>query len=81
MNAKDILLILLPVIVGVVSSYLTYFFTMRSNREQAILKFKEENIPIYYCYYRDSLVKPFLWKPNANFLRNNINHGSTLQME
>src|SRR5947209_1653416 len=42
MNTKDVLLIILPVMIGILSSYLTYFFTMRSNREQAILKFKEE---------------------------------------
>ncbi|WP_345991944.1 hypothetical protein [Sulfurimonas sp. HSL-1716] len=33
---------LLPIFTAIVGSYLTYFFTSRSKREEAILKYKEE---------------------------------------
>lgn len=36
------LLILVPIIVAVISSYLTYFFAIKSKKNEAILKFKEE---------------------------------------
>ena len=42
MNIKDTLLILFPIISALVSSYLTYYFTIKSKRTEAILKFKEE---------------------------------------
>ncbi|MBS1951241.1 MAG: hypothetical protein JST37_09590 [Bacteroidetes bacterium] len=42
MNTKDILLIVLPIISGVGGSYLTYYLTQKSKRNEAILKFKEE---------------------------------------
>jgi len=37
-----LLLILVPIIVAIISSYLTYFFAIRSKKTEAILKFKEE---------------------------------------
>ena len=42
MNIKDLLLIVLPIITGVGGSYLTYYLTLKSKRDEAILKFKEE---------------------------------------
>lgn len=42
MTTKDILLIVLPIITGLGGSYLTYYLTQRSKRNEAILKFKEE---------------------------------------
>lgn len=42
METKDILLVLIPIVVAVISSYLTYFFTIKSKKNEAILKFKEE---------------------------------------
>ena len=42
MDKKDLLLILVPVIASVVSSYLTYILTMRLKRNESIVKFKEE---------------------------------------
>lgn len=42
MDIKPILLILIPIIVAVISSYLTYYFTVKSKKSEAILKFKEE---------------------------------------
>ena len=42
MEIKDLLLILIPLVVAMLSSYLTYFFTIKSKRSEAILKFKEE---------------------------------------
>src|SRR3990167_790704 len=42
MNTTTILLILVPIIVAVISSYLTYFFAIKSNKNESILKFKEE---------------------------------------
>ena len=38
----DQLLILLPLLTGVIGSYLTYYFTAKSKRSEAIQKFKEE---------------------------------------
>ena len=38
MSTKDILIIVLPII----SSYITYYLTQRSKKNEAILKFKEE---------------------------------------
>jgi hypothetical protein len=34
--------IAIPLIVGLISSYLTYFFTVKSKKSETILKFKEE---------------------------------------
>ena len=42
MAIKDILLILLPLIAALGSSYLTYFFAIRSKKEESMRRFKEE---------------------------------------
>ena len=42
MKIETTFLILIPVIVAVVSSYLTYYFAIKSKKNEAILKFKEE---------------------------------------
>ena len=39
---KDIFLFVGPILVGLASSYLTYYFAIQSKRKEAILKFKEE---------------------------------------
>src|SRR5208337_1213449 len=40
MNVKDIFLFVGPVIAGLASSYLTYYFAIQSKRKESILKFK-----------------------------------------
>lgn len=42
METKDILLIALPVMTAIISSYLTYYFAIKSKQKEAITKFKEE---------------------------------------
>ncbi len=42
MKTETTLLILIPVVVAVISSYLTYYFAIKSKKNEAILKFKEE---------------------------------------
>jgi hypothetical protein len=42
MEIKDILLVLLPILAGLISSYFTYYLTIKSKKSEAILKFKEE---------------------------------------
>jgi hypothetical protein len=42
MQTKDLLIIVLPIITGIIGSYLTYYFTVRSRKQEAIQKFKEE---------------------------------------
>ena len=42
MKIETTLLILIPIIVAVISSYLTYYFAIKSKKNEAILKFKEE---------------------------------------
>ena len=42
MDIKDIFLVILPVIAALISSYFTYYFTIKSKKSEAILKFKEE---------------------------------------
>jgi len=42
MDITIILLILIPIITAVLSSYLTYYFAIKSKKSEAILKFKEE---------------------------------------
>ena len=42
MENRDLLLILIPVVVAILSSYLTYYFAIKSKKNEAILKFKEE---------------------------------------
>ncbi len=42
MENKDLLLILIPIVVAILSSYLTYYFAIKSKKNEAILKFKEE---------------------------------------
>ena len=42
MDYKNLLLIFGSLIVAIVSSYLTYYFTIKSKQKESILKFKEE---------------------------------------
>jgi hypothetical protein len=42
MDIKTILLIVFPIIAGIISSYLTFYFTTKTKKQEAILKFKEE---------------------------------------
>jgi len=42
MKIETILLILFPIITAVISSYLTYYFAIKSKKSETILKFKEE---------------------------------------
>ena len=42
METKDILLIILPFISGVISAWVTYLFTIKIKKNESILKFKEE---------------------------------------
>ena len=42
MDIKTVLLILIPIIAAAISSYLTYYFAVRSRKTEAVLKFKEE---------------------------------------
>jgi len=42
MNMTTTLLILIPIITAIISSCLTYYFTIKSKKSEAILKFKEE---------------------------------------
>lgn len=42
MTTKDILLIVLPIVTAIISSYLTYYFAMKSKKTEAMIKFKEE---------------------------------------
>lgn len=42
MENKDFLLIGLPVLTAILSSYLTYFFAFKTKQKESITKFKEE---------------------------------------
>lgn len=42
MDIKDIFLFVGPIIAGLVGSYLTYYFAIKSKRKESMLKFKEE---------------------------------------
>jgi signal recognition particle GTPase len=42
LETKDLLLVLLPIISGIAGSYLTYYLTRKTKRDEAILHFKEE---------------------------------------
>ena len=42
MDVKTILLIVIPILVAILSSYLTYYFASKSKRNEAILKYKED---------------------------------------
>jgi hypothetical protein len=42
MDAKDMLLLILPFVSGVISAWVTYFFTIKTKKNEAVLKFKEE---------------------------------------
>ncbi|VVB91895.1 Uncharacterised protein [uncultured archaeon] len=42
MEINNLLLVLLPIVAALVSSYFTYYFTIKSKKSEAILKFKEE---------------------------------------
>ena len=42
MEIKDVFLIVLPLITGVVGSYLTYYFTAKTKKDEVIMRFKEE---------------------------------------
>jgi len=42
LDSKTVLLLLLPVLSAMLGSYLTYYFAVKSRRDEAILRFKEE---------------------------------------
>jgi hypothetical protein len=42
METKDILLIILPIATAILSSYLTYYFAIKSKKNETITRFKEE---------------------------------------
>jgi hypothetical protein len=42
MDMRNLLLILLPIFAGIVSSYFTYYFAIKSKKNEVMLKFKEE---------------------------------------
>ena len=42
MTKTNLLLIFLPIIAGLISSYFTYYLTMKSKKIETMLKFKEE---------------------------------------
>ncbi|MFT6218565.1 MAG: hypothetical protein ACJA2Y_001427 [Cycloclasticus pugetii] len=47
---EEVSKLLVPILAGVLGSYLTYFFTLKSKRQEAIVKFKEEK-------YKSLLIK------------------------
>lgn len=42
MNITTVLLILIPIVTAIISSYLTYYLTVKSKKDEAMLRFKEE---------------------------------------
>ncbi|MBU1121824.1 MAG: hypothetical protein KKF54_03905 [Candidatus Omnitrophica bacterium] len=42
MGTNSILIILLPILSGIIGSYITYYLTSKSKKIEAILRFKEE---------------------------------------
>ena len=42
MNIKDVFLFIGPLMAGLIGSYLTYYFTIKSKKKESILRFKEE---------------------------------------
>ena len=42
MDIKNVMLLILPVITAILSSYLTYYFAIKSKRTEAIIRFTEE---------------------------------------
>jgi len=42
MEMKNILIIVLPIVTAILSSYLTYYFAIKSKKNEAITRFKEE---------------------------------------
>jgi hypothetical protein len=42
MEMKNVLLFLFPIIAAIISSYLTYYFAIKSKKNETMLKFKEE---------------------------------------
>ena len=42
MDIITVLLIIIPILTAIISSYLTYYLTVKSKKNDAILRFKEE---------------------------------------
>jgi hypothetical protein len=42
MEIKDILLVVLPIVTALMSSYLTYYFATKTTKNESMIKFKEE---------------------------------------
>ncbi|MFA5075592.1 MAG: hypothetical protein WC436_05845 [Candidatus Babeliales bacterium] len=64
MAIKDFLLILLPVISGIVGSYVTYYLTMKSKKSEAIFRYKEEKYSNLFV-----LLKGFVGKTASGDLK------------
>lgn len=42
METKDILLVVLPIVTAILSSYLTFYFATKTQKRESMIKFKEE---------------------------------------
>ena len=42
MEIKDLMLVILPILTALLSSYLIYFFAIKGKQKEAMLKFQEE---------------------------------------
>ncbi len=81
MDIKTILLILIPVITAVLGSYLTYYFTIKSKKSEAILKFKEEKYSNLLILLQGFVGKTTSGETKRKFLRNNTNLGFIVLMK
>lgn len=67
MDIKTILLILIPIVTAVLSSYLTYYFAIKSKKSEAILKFKEEKYSNLLIFLQGFVGKTTSGETKRNF--------------
>lgn len=79
MSSKDVLHLLLPMLTAVVGSYLTYYFTNRSKRNEAILRFKEEKYGNMLVLLQGFVGNTSAGETKRKFFEEQYRHGSIVR--
>jgi len=84
MDIKTTLLILgtiISFISAIIGSYLTYYFTVKSKKKEAILKFREEKYINLLIYLQGFVGNTASSEVKRKFLKNNTDLGYIVLME
>jgi len=81
MNIANTTQILIPILAAIASSYLTFYFTNRSKKEESIIRFKKEKYAKLLIKMQGFVGKTASGKSKREFLKSSINLGFIVQMK